>query len=1126
MSSIRSVTDIGAWLRDLGLGQYEGAFRESEIEVDVLPELTESDLEKIGLPLGPRKRILKAIATLGSTEAAATPTKAAPAPSSTDVAERRQLTVMFCDLVGSTAMSARLDPEDMGDLIRAFQGAVSLAVVRFEGHVAKLMGDGALVYFGYPRAHEDDAERAVRAGLKLVEAVRNLRQERGVALDVRAGIATGLVVVGELMGQGEARERGVVGETPNLAARLQDLAEPGSVVVAASTRRLLGEAFELRALGPQVLKGFADSVPAWMVLRESENLSRFEVSRSEAMTPFVGREQEVALLFERWRDATEGEGQVVLLSGEAGIGKSRILATLRERIGGEPHISLRYQCSPHHVNDAFYPIIGQLWHAAAFVRGELAIARLDKLEAMITLSGLDSAEIGPYLASLLSLPTEGRYPTIEMAASELKERTITALIALFVGLTRRAPVLALLEDAHWIDPTSLDVFSRLVERLQDLRALFVVTFRPEFAAPWLGRAHVTAHGLNRFNRRQAAAMIDRLTGGKTLPAAVLDEIVSKTDGVPLFVEELTKTVLESGLLREENGTYVLASELSPLAIPTTLQDSLMARLDRLETVREIAQIGAAIGREFSYRLLEAVSPITGLALEDALRQLMASELVYGRGAPPEASYVFKHALVQDTAHASLLRGRRQRIHTDIARALTERFADQVESAPAIIAHHYTEAGLTEPAARYWLAASELSLSRSAPIEASRYVEAGLALIPNLTDGPDRQSLELALQIARANALFALKGYTAPDTAAALTAAKLLLDAGVGTDLQRFSVLFGLCGANFMAARWEPALALAHQIVEVAERQDDPIYQLLGYRLLGTTQVVSGQHPNALQSLKRAELYRDPVRQRLLSYRFGIDPGIAVLCYKVWALLFLGFPDQAARVTERARTELQSHGHAPTIATCNLLTVVFPELILDDFEACERHCAELIAYCVEKKVDQIRRFAAVFHASARAMRDPTEENIVAVRAAIEANHQSGASMGNSVIISQLVEAALKANDLPGAEATLQEAFAFVDQSGERFWLADLHRLDGQIALKRPESDRARAETCFLRAIEISRGQEARMLELRAATDLAQLWRDIGSDGDSRALLEPILAAIEGGETTRNVRNARALLAELV
>jgi class 3 adenylate cyclase/predicted ATPase len=1116
--------EIGDWLRSFGLGQYEAIFRENEIESNVLPELTDQHLRDLGVPLGHRLKLLRAFR-----EFASDPTIRAQPPASQelkprDTAERRQLTVMFCDLVGSTSLAAGLDPEDMADLIRAFQGAVTKSVTHFDGHIAKFMGDGALVYFGYPCAHEDDAERAARAGLALVEAVRALGSNRGIVLEARAGIATGLVVVGELMGKGEARERGVVGETPNLAARLQGLAEPGAVLIAKSTRRLLGRTFKLKATGPCELKGFAAPVRAWSILGEAENISRFEASRSETMTPLVGREQEVSLLLERWRGAVEGEGQVVLLSGEAGIGKSRILAALRERISGERYISLRYQCSPHHVNDAFHPIIGQIWHAAGFASGEPAATRLDKLETMVELSGLESGEIAPYLASLLSIPSEGRYPALEMAPSELKEQTLAAMTALFVGLTKVAPVLALLEDAHWVDPTTLDVFSRLVERLQGLRALLVVTFRPEFSAPWLGRPHVTTHGLNRFGRRQVVAMIDLITNGKALPAEVLDEIVAKTDGVPLFVEELTKAVLESGLLREENGVYVLASTLTPLAIPTTLQDSLMARLDRQATAMEVAQIGAAIGREFSYRLLEAVSPITGPALQDALIQLMASELVYGRGTPPEASYVFKHALVQDTAHASLLRRRRQRIHADIAHALTERFADQADSAPAIMAHHYTEAGLIEPAAGCWLKAAELSLSRSAPIEASRYIEAGLALIPDLPDGLDRRSRELALQIARANAIFALKGYTAPQAVEALTRAKLLLDSGVGADVQRFSVLFGLCGANYMAARWESAFALANQIVEVANRQDDPIHRLVGYRLLATTQFFSGHHCEALKSLEWAEQYRDPDRQRQLSFRFGIDPGLAVLCYKLLALLSLGLPSTAAQINEQLMAELATHRHVPTVATCSALAL-FAELLSGDFEACERHSAELFPYCTEKRVDQIRRFGAVFNACARAMGNPTEENIAAIRAGIDANDRSGTRMSNSVFISKLAEAMLAAENVSGAEAALQEGFAFVEQSGERLWLAELHRLEGRAALKCVEPDKMRAAACFLKAIEIARAQDARMLELRAATDLAQLWHDTNSRDDPRAMLEPILAAIQGGETTRDVRNARSLLAAL-
>ena len=771
------------------------------------------------------------------------------------------------------------------------------------------------------------------------------------------------------------------------------------------------------------------------------------------------------------------------------------------------------------------PITRHIWHATGFATGEAAGARLDKLEGMIARSGLDAKDIAPFLAALLSIPFEGRYPPIEMTPAEQKERTIAALLALFEGLTKDAPVLALLEDAHWIDPTSLDVFSRLVDRLPGLRALLIVTFRLEFAPPWVGRANVSSLALSRFGRRQALAMVDRVVGGKALPTEVLEQIVSKTDGVPLFVEELTKTVLELGLLREENGAYVLCSALTPLAIPSTLQDSLMARLDRLAPVKEIAQIGAAIGREFSYRLLEAVSPIHGLALQDALGQLMAAELIHARGAPPKATYVFKHALVQDTAYASLLRSRRQRIHADIARALEERFADQIETAPAIIAHHYTEAGLSEPAARYWLKAAELALSRSAPLEADRYIDAGLGLIPRLPDGPDRQSLELALLIARANAQVPLKGYPAAKTVEAYIEAKRLLDAGVGTDLQRFSVLIGLCLNDVVAAHFNSALALAHQIVDIADRQADTSLRLAGYRVLATTQFFMGENRKALESAQLAEQYRDAGWQKLLSYRFVTDPGLTVLCYEIWALCLLGLHNQAAGVTERVQSELVGHGHAPTVAQCRLFTVVWPELFFGNLEDCERHSAELVAYCIQEKVESFRLWGALFHACAGATRAATPENIKVIRATIDEYHRSGARLFESAYISYLAEALLKAGDVTGAKAALQQAFAFVESSGECFWLAELHRLDGRIALKQPDPDPARTEACFLKAVDVARSQEAHMLELRAATDLARLWRDTGSPNDPCVLLEPILAAIEGGETTKDVRDARALFAEI-
>ena len=722
--------DIGTWLGGLGLARYEKAFRDNDIDADLLHSLTADDLRELGVgSIGHRRRLLDAIAALS-----AAPTNVTlPAE-----AERRQLTVLFCDLAGSTALASRLDPEDLREVLGTYRAAVAEAVAQFGGYVAKYMGDGVLAYFGYPQAHEHDAERAVRAGLALIERIGRLESSGGT-LASRVGIATGLVVVGDLIGSGDAQERGVVGETPNLAARLQQMAPPNTVLVAEATRRLVGDLFEYNDLGAVALKGLAEPVPAWQVLGESTVENRFAALRSATLSPLIGRDEEVELLLRRWARAKDGEGQSVLISGEAGIGKSRIVETLRERLlADEPHLLLRYQGSPQRTASALHPVIARLEHAAGFRRKDDPGARLNKLEDLLGREVVkDVSSVAPLFAALLAIRTEGRYPPLGLTPPQQKAKTLEALAGQLEAMAARRPVLLVFEDLHWADPTSLEFLDIVVDRTQHLRVLAVLTFRPDFAPPWTGHAHVTLLSLNRLGRRDTAALAERVGGGKPLPPEILDQILVRTDGVPLFVEELTKAVLESGLLSEGVDGYVLRGPLPPLAIPATLHDSLMARLDRLAPpVKAAAQLAACIGREFTYEMLAAVSPLGADALGVALDQLVASELIHRGGMPSAVSYAFRHALVHEAAYQSLLRSRRQQLHACIAQIVEARFPEIAARQPDWLAHHYAEAGLAERASDCSFEAARRAKAAYALREAAAHLEKCLdvALTSSLAGG--------------------------------------------------------------------------------------------------------------------------------------------------------------------------------------------------------------------------------------------------------------------------------------------------------------------------------------------------------------------------------------------------------
>jgi class 3 adenylate cyclase/tetratricopeptide (TPR) repeat protein len=877
--------DVGEWLRSLGLEQYAPVFRQNEIDHEVLPELTEADFEKLGVPMGHRKRLVRAIAALSATAQTAAPAAATPVGGQWQpeaAAERRQLTVVFCDLVGSTAMAARLDPEELREVIGAYHRSVAEAVRRFDGFVAKYMGDGVLVYFGYPQAHEDDAERAVRAGLDIVADVGRLDlpaiprtpalggRPSGDQLQVRIGIATGLVVVGDLVGAGASQEQAVVGETPNLAARLQALAEPGSVVIAPATRRLIGDRFRLLALGRLRVKGLAEPVEAWAVEGVSASEGRFEAVRSGRLTGFVGREHELGLLIERWKLAQDGEGQVVLLSGEPGIGKSRILSELRGRLEAEHATSLRLHCSPYYVNSAFYPIIDNFERALRFARDDTAEQKLDKLEALVVGQYGRPPEDLRFIAAMLSIPGEERYGAIAMTPQKFKDETLRALVDTTEAAARWRPTVTLFEDAHWADPTTLEVIDLLIHRVRNLPLLVVVTHRPEFSSRWSHYGHVAALTLTKLTRPQSSSMVSRLAGGKALPADLLDQILGKTDGVPLFVEELTKSILESADLRDAGDRWEYARRTDTLAIPLTLRDSLMARLDRFAPVKEIAQIGAAIGREFSYELLAAVAPHPKPELDQALAQLTASGLAFQQGTPPDAVYTFKHALVQDAAYDSLLRARRQQLHGKIAKVIEERFPNIETTEPELLAYHYTEGKQPEKAIPLWHKAGSLALKRMTLVEAIAHLNKGLELVAPQPPSGERDERELDLRVSLGTAWMALTGWAAPEVWGRLHPAL-----GLANSLRRndslLRVLDGLLSHVLVSGRVAESLRWVARMQEAAESSSDPHLLIVWHRNAATAYFWLGDPIKAKEHADRVLALYDKERDGALVEILNTDP---------------------------------------------------------------------------------------------------------------------------------------------------------------------------------------------------------------------------------------------------------------
>jgi class 3 adenylate cyclase/predicted ATPase len=1046
-------------------------------------------------------------------------------------AERRQLTVLFCDLVDSTALAGQLDPEDWREVVRAYQETCTKVIARYDGHIAQYLGDGLLVYFGYPQAHEDDAQRAVRAGLGMVEDMgplnARLSQEHGVQLQVRLGVHTGQVVVGEI-GGGARHEQLALGETPNVAARLQGIAAPNTVVISAATAQLLGGFFACRSLGTPPLKGVHQSLEVYQVLSESTAHSRLEAAGGVGLTPLVGREVEVALLLERWAQVKDGLGQVVLLSGEAGIGKSRLVEVLKEHVASEPQAWLTpCQCSPYYQNTALYPLIDLLERVVLrFDRAESAQQKLNKLEGFLVQYGLPLTEAVPLLATLLSLPLASHDTPRNMSPQQQKRLTLHTLLTMLLRIAARQPVLFIMEDLYWVDPSTLEFLSLLADQGPTARILVLLTFRPDFNPPWTGRSHLTQVTVTRLPSRQAVEVIRRVAHGKALPPEVVEQVVAKTDGVPLFIEELTKMVLESSLLQEQAERYELTGPLSPLAIPTTLHDSLMARLDRLAAVKGLAQLGATLGREFSYALLRAVALWDEDTLHKGLHQLVAAELLYQRGLPPQATYLFKHALIQDVAYQSLLKSRRQNYHQRIAQVLEAQFPEIAEAQPELLAHHCLEAGLTNQSVTYWSKAGQRAIEQSAYVEAISHLRIGLALLQTFPETLARVQREVDMHIGLGASLAASKGYTASEVEQSYARARQLCQHL--EDPQRLSsVLRGLWRYYVVRAEHQTAHELGEQLLTLAQRVQDVTMLIAAHQMLGTTLffmgAVAAAHTHYTQGIMHYHAQQHHSSALLYGAEAGMSPAIC-LSRAAWVLWYLGYPDQGLARSHEAVTLAQQTAH-PFIRTSALGATAMFHQFRREMRAAQEHAEALISLTTVQGFPFWLTLGSLLRGWVLTYQGQVTEGIEQMIQACRAFRATGAEVFQSYALTLLAEAYGTLGEPEAGLGLLTEALTLADTPGEQWYESELYRLKGALLLQQSSDNHAEAERCFRQAIVVAQNQQAKSWELRASTSLARLWQRQGKRNEAHVLLARIYGWFTEGFDTADLQEAKALLAQL-